>query len=132
MNEKKFNLDGPDNWKTWMEEKTNIYLNKRLRGGGSIVVWGMPLPAGKIFVKKVTGMTESDEFIETLRQYSIPNNTDQLETILAPTRQLQRACFVEYSGVSLRSWHRSAAVAKPTSGPKFGQKHVLIDQLPSV
>ena len=26
---KKFNLDGPDNWKTWIEEMTKFYLNKR-------------------------------------------------------------------------------------------------------
>ena len=50
--EKNFNLDGPDNWKTCMEEKTKIHVNKRQCGGGSHMVWGVLLPTGQIFVKK--------------------------------------------------------------------------------
>ena len=66
-----FNLDGPDNWKTWMEQKTEIHLNKRQCGGGSNIVWGMLLPTGEIFVKKVTGKIKSDEYIKTLRESAI-------------------------------------------------------------
>ena len=36
--------------------------------------------------------------------------------MVKPPRQLQRACFIQNSGVSWRSWHRSAAAARPKSG----------------
>ena len=69
---KKFNLDGPDNWKSWTEEKSKILLNKRQCGGGSIMVWGMLFPAGQIFVKKMTGRVNSEAYIKMLKEYAIP------------------------------------------------------------
>ena len=45
-----------------MEEKTKIQLNKWQCGGGSIMVWGLLLPTGEIFVTKVTRKIKSDEY----------------------------------------------------------------------
>ena len=36
------------------------------------MVWGMLLPTGEKFLKKVTGKMKSDQFIKTLREYAIP------------------------------------------------------------
>ena len=36
--EKRFSLDGPDNWSTWMKTKNDDKIIKRQMGGGGLMV----------------------------------------------------------------------------------------------
>jgi len=64
--EKKFNLDGPDNWATWMDEGRKIYRNKRQLGGGSVMVWGILFPDGYLHLEKIEGILNADKYLELL------------------------------------------------------------------
>ena len=70
--EKKFNLDGPDNWSTWVDEDGEIYRNKRQMGGGSLMVWGMIMPSGFIHLERLEGKFNSEKYIEMPSEV-IPN-----------------------------------------------------------
>jgi len=87
--EKKFNLDGPDNWyiftynlcyydntlyrHTWTS-KQNIKISRQRRhtGGGGIMYWGMLMPNGLISLKKVIGNLNSEKYIHLLDSYAVP------------------------------------------------------------
>ena len=45
------------------------------------MVWGMLLPTGQIFVKKMTGRVNSDAYIKMLKEYAIPIIRDILGEI---------------------------------------------------
>ena len=66
--ESKFNLDGPDVLKSWMDESNQNFRNKRQQGGGSVMIWGMLLPKGKLCVFKVSGRLNSVHYINLLRE----------------------------------------------------------------
>ena len=70
--EKKFNLDGPDSWMTWMDENENSSRDKRQMGGGSIMIWGMLLPQGEIAVFRVHGKMNSTKYIDFLEEQVSP------------------------------------------------------------
>ena len=70
--EKKFNLDGPDCWMSWMEEDEEPTRNKRQMGGGSVMVWGMLMPHGEIAVYRVIGRINSQYYTEFLENKPLP------------------------------------------------------------
>jgi len=61
--EKKFNLDGPDNWSTWSDESRIIYRNKRQLGGGSVMAWGIILPDGYVHLEKIDGTLTAQKYV---------------------------------------------------------------------
>lgn len=70
--EKKFNLDGPDGWSSWMTEGKQICRFKRQNGGGGIMVWGMLLPNGEIFIQLMEGRQNSTKYIDLLKFIAVP------------------------------------------------------------
>ena len=64
--EKKFNLDGPDSWCSWMSEDNSLSRNRRQMGGGSVMIWGALLPNGKIFLREIKGRLNSQKYIDFL------------------------------------------------------------------
>lgn len=50
--EKKFNMDGPDNWSTRTHPNNSVTRNKRQMGGGSLMVWGIIMPNGYCHVER--------------------------------------------------------------------------------
>lgn len=73
--EKKFNLDGPDDWSTYTDENRTIYRNKRQMGGGSVMIWAMLLPNGFIHIERLEGKIDANHYISTLSTaFSILNN----------------------------------------------------------
>lgn len=64
--EKKFNMDGPDNWSTWADPDRKILRQKRQQGGGSVMVWGMIEPDGKCHVKELKGKQRSEDYVKTI------------------------------------------------------------------
>jgi len=64
--EKKFNLDGPDNWSTYTDEGRKLYRNKRQMGGGSVMVWAMLLPNLTLHIERLEGSIDSDLYVQML------------------------------------------------------------------
>lgn len=70
--EKKFNLDGPDNWKSYVRMGRRIVRNKRQMGGGSIMIWGMILPNGELVVRRIIGNQSSEKYKTLLSSFAVP------------------------------------------------------------
>lgn len=64
--EKKFNLDGPDSWSTYTDEKRELCRTKRQMGGCSVMVWAMLLPNQTIHIRRLHGRVDSAWYIELL------------------------------------------------------------------
>lgn len=65
--EKVFILDGPNDYKTYIMKNESISRQKRICGGGKIMVWLMTLPNGLIAYKTIRGSFNSSKFIDLLR-----------------------------------------------------------------
>ncbi len=70
--EKRFSFDGPDNWFSWYDPFDPPLRIKRQLGGGSVMVWGMTLPSGEIYVKRLEGKVNSDLYIAMLKASVVP------------------------------------------------------------
>lgn len=77
--EKKFNLDGPDNWSTYADPDREIHRNRRQMGGGSVMVWGMVLPNGYVHVERLHGRIDGQKYIDMLN-----TSIDNLNAIFGP------------------------------------------------
>ena len=60
--EKKFNLDGPDNFKNWEIKNEKSVRLKRPFGGGCIMAYGAVMPSGEIYQDKFEGTVNSDTY----------------------------------------------------------------------
>lgn len=66
--EKKFNLDGPDNWSTYFDESRRIYRSKRQMGGGSVMVWMALLPNGTLHLELLEGKVDTSRFLAVMNR----------------------------------------------------------------
>ena len=64
--EKKFNLDGPDNWSTYTDEGRKLYRKKWQMGGASVMVWAMLLPILTLHTERLGGSIDSDLYVQML------------------------------------------------------------------
>ena len=71
--EKRFSFDGPDNWSSWYDPLDPPLRIKRQMKGGGIMVWGMILPTGEIFVEKLVGRVNADVYIQMLKEKVVPH-----------------------------------------------------------
>lgn len=58
--EKKFNLDGPDSWSSYIDENREIYANRRQNKGGGIMVWGIVTYHGYFHAIEMIGNFDSE------------------------------------------------------------------------
>lgn len=70
--EKRFSFDGPDNWFSWYDSFDPPQRIKRHLGGGSVMVWGMTLPTGEIYVTRLVGKVDSTVYCSMLRDKVVP------------------------------------------------------------
>jgi transposase len=70
--EKRFSFDGPDNWATYAREMEPVRKNRRQQGGGSIMMWGVILSSGEIFLEEVSERMNSDVYINLLKNKGLP------------------------------------------------------------
>lgn len=70
--EKRFNLDGPDSWCSWMREESSITRQKRQQGGQSVQVWGMIMPGNIFLVFLLSQRSKSSDYIKFLKNYVKP------------------------------------------------------------
>lgn len=64
--EKRFNMDGPDSWSSWVREGQQIVRNKRQQGGVNVQVWGMLTPNHYLMVFKLDQRSKSKDYIKFL------------------------------------------------------------------
>lgn len=76
--EKRFSMDGPDNWCTWYDPINPPQRVKRQMKGGGIMVWGMTLPDGTQWVTRLHGKVNSAKYVAMLRDEVIPYLNDKL------------------------------------------------------
>lgn len=76
--EKRFNLDGPDSWKSWTFNDQGPKRNKRQQGGGTLQIWGMLLPDGTLVYKELDQRGTSEDYIALLRDFAKPILDDEL------------------------------------------------------
>ena len=64
--EKRFTLDGPDNWSSYIDlERKNVRDRVRC-GGGGYMIWGMLASTGLFWVKFLDGKVNSEKYIQVL------------------------------------------------------------------
>lgn len=70
--EKRFCLDGPDDWRSYAPKSCNIIRQKRQCGGGGIMLWMMLMPNGLLAYRVIKGKFNSDSYIDLLKTMIIP------------------------------------------------------------
>lgn len=70
--EKRFNLDGPDSWSTWVRKGQIVERNRRQQGGASLQIWGMLMPDGTLVYRELHQRSKSEDYIELLREFVKP------------------------------------------------------------
>lgn len=74
MDEKKFNLDGPDGFQYYWHDlrKEPKYMSRRVHGGGGIMVWTGFSWNGKTKLVIIEGSIKSTEYISILESHLLP------------------------------------------------------------
>lgn len=70
--EKRFSLDGPDNWCSYTSKGMVNLRCRRQMGGSGIMVWGMMTSTGELFVRRLFGKQRSKEYKELLTSFAVP------------------------------------------------------------
>ena len=70
--EKKFNLDGPDNWLSYTNKPNEIYRQTRQCKGGGVLVWLMVMPNDLIAYKIIHNNLKSDGYLQILQEIVVP------------------------------------------------------------
>lgn len=70
--EKIFYLDGPDDYKTYVIKNEAMSRQKRICGGGKIMVWLMTLPNGLVAYRTFRGTFDSTKYIDLLINRMLP------------------------------------------------------------
>ena len=106
--EKKFRLDGPDNFNTWIEEGKMYKKLMRPLGGGGIMVYGAVLSDGTIFVSKfdksVTSESYIDKVADLLSQITNIDNYIMMQDNARPHISKESKKFFEKSDTKLLPW----------------------------
>lgn len=76
--EKRFNLDGPDSWCSWIRKGDKLHRDKRQQGGKSIQFWGMFLPDGRIILQELHQRSKSSDYIRLLETFVMPTLDEEL------------------------------------------------------
>ena len=70
--EKRFSLDGPDDWRSYLPNSNQNYRMKRQCKGGGLLVWMMTMPNGLLSFKVIRGNLNSDGYINLLSENAVP------------------------------------------------------------
>ena len=69
--EKRFNLDKPDDWATYLSPNENLVREERQCSGGGLMVWLMVMPNGLISHKIIYGSFKAADYITLLKTLAI-------------------------------------------------------------
>lgn len=70
--EKKFTLDGPDCWMTYVPKTSKYIRHNRQCHGGGIMIWLMILPNGLLSFHMISGKFKSADYITLLKTFVVP------------------------------------------------------------
>jgi len=70
--EKRFSLDGPDCWMTYIPRQSKYVRNTRQCGGGGIMVWLMILPNGLLSFHMINGKFKAVDYVTLLDHFVVP------------------------------------------------------------
>lgn len=109
--EKRFSLDGPDDWRTYISKNEDISRQRRQCRGGGIMVWMMALPNGLLSYNVIKAKFNSEAYIELLRTSTVPIlklnfGTDfWLQEDNSPVHKSAKVKeFMKSSGINILSW----------------------------
>jgi len=109
--EKRFSLDGPDDWRTYVTKNEEFTRQQRQCGGGSIMVWLMALPNGLLSYQIIPGKFNSNAYIELLKSSVVPilklNFGDDfwLQEDNAPVHKSSKVKqFMKSSSIKILAW----------------------------
>lgn len=149
--EKRFSMDGPDNWMSFTKKSAKLVREKRQCGGGGVNIWMMVLPNGLLAFRVLQGNFCSQKYITMLQEIVVPllklNFRDdfyfqQDNSSIHRSKVVQR--FFEESSIKLIEWPAKSPdlnivedLWKEISdrvydGPQFYRKEDLIVKIKSV
>ena len=70
--EKRFSLDGPDNWMSYILKNNENIRRRRICKGGGVMVWLMVMTNGLLSYKIIDGKFSSKEYIQLLKTSAVP------------------------------------------------------------
>lgn len=70
--EKRFSMDGPDNWNSYVKRNSKLVREKRQCKGGGINIWMMVLPNGLLAHRVIEGNFCSNKYNEMLKDMIVP------------------------------------------------------------
>lgn len=70
--EKRFSMDGPDDFRTYVKKSQKRIRQKRQCKGGGIMVWMMVLPNGLLAHRVITGRFSSKDYLNLLKGMVVP------------------------------------------------------------
>lgn len=149
--EKRFNLDGPDSWKTYEEKHENYFRQKRQCNGSSILIWLMILPNGLLSYKVIDGNLNSAKYINLILINNVPimklNCGDDF-WYQEDNAAVHKSCivrnFMNASNINVLSWPaRSPDInivedvwrimsGLVYDGPQFQNKRLLLEKIHAV
>lgn len=70
--EKCFSLDGPDDWRSYISKTSANSRQKRICGGGSVLVWMMMMPNGLLAYHIIDRKFNSEQYLYLLKRFIVP------------------------------------------------------------
>ena len=70
--EKRFSLDGSDDWRSYTRDGKSIIRQRRVCEGGSVMVWMMMLPNGLLSYRFIDGAFNSGKYLIILKECTVP------------------------------------------------------------
>lgn len=76
--EKRFSLDGPDNWYSYHSKSFPLSRRCRQCKGGGLMVWAMVTPGGTVYYQFINGKFKSKDYIKIISDYAVPHIKNDL------------------------------------------------------
>jgi len=70
--EKRFSLDGPDDWRTYTPQFEHMIRGKRPCQGSAVFVWMMVLPNNLLSFRIIEGKFRSADYVKLLKEFVLP------------------------------------------------------------
>ena len=107
---------------SWMD-KNNFYLPKRPFGGGSLMIWGAIAKSGKIIIRRINGILNSDKYCSMMEKDILPLLNRSVRTYIF--QQDNASCHVSRKSIDMFERNNIILLEWPAKSPDLS----LIEQL---